>query len=68
MKLQIIEYNNGWAYRFMNKGRILVHSEAYDSKANAERAAQNFETEIFEAIEKKTLEVEFIHIDEVYNA
>jgi hypothetical protein len=64
MILQIVEYKDGWGYRFKNKGRILVHSEPYDSRPNAERAAKNFEIEIFEAIQKNELEVEYITMEE----
>ncbi|MRS06010.1 hypothetical protein EG832_22750 [bacterium] len=68
MTLEYIEYKNGWAYRFKNKGRILVHSEAYDSKDNAERAAQSFIQELTEALNNATFKIEYFQIDEVYNA
>lgn len=43
MNIEIYEFkNNQFGYRIKSKGRILVHSESYDSLNNTKRAVANF--------------------------
>ena len=43
MQIEIYEFkNNQFGYRIKSKGRILVHSESYDSLSNTKRAVINF--------------------------
>lgn len=44
IKIILSERQNGeWDYRFVaQNGNLLVHSEGYDSKGNAKRAATSF--------------------------
>ncbi len=43
MHFEIYEFkNNQFGYRIKSKGKILVHSECYDSLSNTKRAVTNF--------------------------
>lgn len=65
MRLQYIECKDGgWEFRFINKGRIILHSESYDSFANAKRAVKSFESEFLEAVTDDKLEID---IQEKFN-
>jgi uncharacterized protein YegP (UPF0339 family) len=57
MKIQYVKYVNGWGYRLLNKGRILLHSENYDSRTNAMRAARSFVKEMAEATSEGKLKI-----------
>ena len=60
MEKQIVEQKDGkFQYRIKNKGRILFHSEGYDSKSNAKRALNKFLLQIEKLRLSRTVELEY---------